>query len=88
MRPTVDVLTRADRRDRARTRWTRSPTRRSTAFGRVDVWVHTAAVMAYGRFDETAGRVFDQVVRTDLLGAAGVAAGGAAALPGHRRPAR
>ncbi|MGC4869605.1 SDR family NAD(P)-dependent oxidoreductase [Micromonospora sp. DT53] len=40
-------------------------------FGRVDVWVHTAAVMAYGRFDELPGRVFDQVVRTDLLGAAG-----------------
>ncbi|MEV1154528.1 SDR family NAD(P)-dependent oxidoreductase [Micromonospora chokoriensis] len=39
-------------------------------FGRVDVWVHTAAVMAYGRFDELPGRVFDQVVRTDLLGAA------------------
>ncbi|RQX17695.1 short-chain dehydrogenase [Micromonospora ureilytica] len=40
-------------------------------FGRIDVWVHTAAVMAYGRFDELPGRVFDQVVRTDLLGAAG-----------------
>lgn len=39
-------------------------------FGRVDVWVHTAAVMAYGRFDELPGRVFDQVVRTDLLGTA------------------
>ncbi|MEU8331343.1 SDR family NAD(P)-dependent oxidoreductase [Micromonospora sp. NPDC048839] len=40
-------------------------------FGRIDVWVHTAAVMAYGRFDELPERVFDQVVRTDLLGAAG-----------------
>lgn len=39
-------------------------------FGRIDVWVHTAAVMAYGRFDELPARVFDQVVRTDLLGAA------------------
>ncbi|MGW3889876.1 SDR family NAD(P)-dependent oxidoreductase [Micromonospora chokoriensis] len=39
-------------------------------FGDVDVWVHTAAVMAYGRFDELPGRVFDQVVRTDLLGTA------------------
>ncbi|WP_412100468.1 SDR family NAD(P)-dependent oxidoreductase [Micromonospora ureilytica] len=37
----------------------------------MDVWVHTAAVMGYGRFDELPGRVFDQVVRTDLLGAAG-----------------
>ncbi|MET8041120.1 SDR family NAD(P)-dependent oxidoreductase [Micromonospora sp. NPDC005215] len=40
-------------------------------FGRIDVWVHTAAVMAYGRFDELPERVFDQVVRTDLLGTAG-----------------
>ncbi|MFD6682260.1 SDR family NAD(P)-dependent oxidoreductase [Micromonospora parva] len=39
-------------------------------FGRIDVWVHTAAVMAYGRFDELPEQVFDQVVRTDLLGAA------------------
>ncbi|WDZ87875.1 SDR family NAD(P)-dependent oxidoreductase [Micromonospora cathayae] len=42
-------------------------------FGRIDVWVHTAAVMAYGRFDELPAEVFDQVVRTDLLGAAAVA---------------
>ncbi|MFG1884837.1 SDR family NAD(P)-dependent oxidoreductase [Micromonospora sp. NPDC049102] len=42
-------------------------------FGRIDVWVHTAAVMAYGRFDELPERVFEQVVRTDLLAAAGAA---------------
>ncbi|GAA4566824.1 SDR family oxidoreductase [Micromonospora coerulea] len=42
-------------------------------FGRIDVWVHTAAVMAYGRFEEVPERVFDQVVRTDLLAAAAVA---------------
>ncbi|ATO13935.1 short-chain dehydrogenase [Micromonospora sp. WMMA2032] len=42
-------------------------------FGRIDVWVHTAAVMAYGRFEEIPAEVFDQVVRTDLLAAAGVA---------------
>ncbi|MEW2443244.1 SDR family NAD(P)-dependent oxidoreductase [Micromonospora marina] len=42
-------------------------------FGGVDAWVHTAAVMAYGRFDETPAEVFEQVVRTDLLGAAAVA---------------
>ncbi|MFF0233889.1 SDR family NAD(P)-dependent oxidoreductase [Micromonospora sp. NPDC005254] len=42
-------------------------------FGRIDVWVHTAAVMAYGRFDEVPERVFEQVVRTDLLAAAGAA---------------
>ncbi|MFY1684062.1 SDR family NAD(P)-dependent oxidoreductase [Micromonospora sp. WMMD730] len=41
-------------------------------FGRIDVWVHTAAVMAYGRFEELPAEVFDRVVRTDLLGAAGV----------------
>ncbi|WFE64936.1 SDR family NAD(P)-dependent oxidoreductase [Micromonospora sp. WMMD714] len=40
--------------------------------GRIDVWVHTAAVMAYGRFEEVPADVFDRVVRTDLLGAAGV----------------
>ncbi|TWJ22784.1 short-subunit dehydrogenase [Micromonospora endolithica] len=44
-----------------------------TRFGGVDVWVHTAAVMAYGRFEETPERVFEQVVRTDLLAAAGAA---------------
>lgn len=43
------------------------------AFGRVDVWVHTAAVMAYGRFEDVPAEVFDQVVTTDLLGAANVA---------------
>ncbi|MFI7205864.1 SDR family NAD(P)-dependent oxidoreductase [Micromonospora aurantiaca (nom. illeg.)] len=42
-------------------------------FGRIDAWVHTAAVMAYGRFDETPAEVFEQVVRTDLLAAAAVA---------------
>lgn len=40
---------------------------------RIDVWVHTAAVMAYGRFEELPADVFEQVVRTDLLGAAAVA---------------
>ncbi|WP_238454872.1 SDR family NAD(P)-dependent oxidoreductase [Micromonospora sp. ATA51] len=43
------------------------------AFGGIDVWVHTAAVMAYGRFDEVPERVFEQVVRIDLLAAAAVA---------------
>ncbi|MGX4655523.1 SDR family NAD(P)-dependent oxidoreductase [Micromonospora sp. SCSIO 07396] len=43
-----------------------------TEFGRIDVWVHTAAVMAYGRFEDLPAAVFDRVVRTDLLGAAGV----------------
>ncbi|SCL32783.1 Short-chain dehydrogenase [Micromonospora nigra] len=39
-------------------------------FGHIDVWVHSAATMAYGRFTDLPPRVFDQVVRTDLLGAA------------------
>ncbi|MFY1701424.1 SDR family NAD(P)-dependent oxidoreductase [Micromonospora sp. WMMA1923] len=43
------------------------------AFGGVDVWVHTAAVMAYGRFDRQPEHVFDQVVRTNLIAAAAVA---------------
>jgi len=43
------------------------------SFGRLDVWVHTAAVMAYGRFEDLPAEVFEQVVRTDLLGAATVA---------------
>ncbi|MFG1740054.1 SDR family NAD(P)-dependent oxidoreductase [Micromonospora chalcea] len=42
-------------------------------YGGVDAWVHTAAVMSYGRFDETPAEVFEQVVRTDLLAAAAVA---------------
>jgi NAD(P)-dependent dehydrogenase (short-subunit alcohol dehydrogenase family) len=42
-------------------------------FGRVDVWVDTAAVMAYGRFEDLPPDVFDRVVTTDLLGPANVA---------------
>ena len=42
-------------------------------FGGIDVWVHTAAVAAYGRFDELPERVFERVVRVDLLAAAAVA---------------
>ncbi|BBH69815.1 short-chain dehydrogenase [Actinoplanes sp. OR16] len=41
--------------------------------GDVDVWVHTAAVMAYGRFEDVPADVFNQVVETDLIGAANVA---------------
>lgn len=39
-------------------------------FGRIDVWVDTAAVMAYGKFEDLPPEVFDRVVTTDLLGAA------------------
>jgi len=42
-------------------------------FGRVDAWVHTAAVMAYGRFEDVPVEVFRRVVEVDLLGAATVA---------------
>jgi NAD(P)-dependent dehydrogenase (short-subunit alcohol dehydrogenase family) len=42
-------------------------------FGRIDVWVNTAAVMAYGRFEDVPAEVFDQVVTTGLLGSANVA---------------
>ncbi|MCM0676704.1 SDR family NAD(P)-dependent oxidoreductase [Micromonospora phytophila] len=42
-------------------------------FGGIDVWVHTAAVMAYGRFEEIPERVFEHVVRTDLLASAAAA---------------
>ena len=42
-------------------------------FGRIDVWVDTAAVMAYGRFEDLPANVFDKVVTADLLGPANVA---------------
>ena len=42
-------------------------------FGRVDVVVHSAAVVAYGRFDELPAAAFDQVIATTLTGAATVA---------------
>jgi NAD(P)-dependent dehydrogenase (short-subunit alcohol dehydrogenase family) len=42
-------------------------------FGRIDVWVDSAAVMAYGKFEDLPANVFDRVVTTDLLGTANVA---------------
>jgi len=42
-------------------------------FGRIDVWADTAAVMAYGRFEDVPAEVFDRVITTDLLGPANVA---------------
>jgi NAD(P)-dependent dehydrogenase (short-subunit alcohol dehydrogenase family) len=50
-------------------------------FGRVDVVVNSAAVMAYGKFEDVPGHVFRKVVEVDLLGAANVAR---AALPQFR----
>jgi NAD(P)-dependent dehydrogenase (short-subunit alcohol dehydrogenase family) len=37
-------------------------------FGRIDVWVNAAAVMAYGSFEEIPSEVFERVLRTNLLG--------------------
>jgi NAD(P)-dependent dehydrogenase (short-subunit alcohol dehydrogenase family) len=42
-------------------------------FGRIDVWADSAAVMAYGKFEDVPADVFDKVVTTDLLGTANVA---------------
>jgi len=42
-------------------------------FGRVDVWVHSAAVVAYGRFEDVPADVFRHVVDTGIHGAASVA---------------
>jgi len=43
------------------------------AFGRVDVWVHSAAVVAYGRFEDVPSAVFRRVVDTNLHGTANAA---------------
>lgn len=42
-------------------------------YGRVDAVVHSAAVLAYGRFDEVPAEVFDATIATTLLGTANVA---------------
>ena len=42
-------------------------------YGRIDIWVNTAAVMAYGRFEDIPAHVFDQVINTGVLGSANVA---------------
>jgi NAD(P)-dependent dehydrogenase (short-subunit alcohol dehydrogenase family) len=44
-----------------------------TRFGRVDVVVHTAAVVAYGRFDEVPREVWDRVVDVNVTGTSNVA---------------
>jgi len=56
--------------------------RTAERFGRVDAVVDTAAVVAYGRFDELPPELFDEVLTTNLLGAANVAR---AALDRFRR---
>ena len=42
-------------------------------FGGVDVVVHSAAVIAYGRHDEVPSDVWDQVIRVNVMGSAHVA---------------
>ncbi|AWU97425.1 SDR family oxidoreductase [Azospirillum ramasamyi] len=37
-------------------------------FGGIDIWVNNAGVIAFGRFEDIPDDVFEQVVRTDLLG--------------------
>jgi short-subunit dehydrogenase len=37
-------------------------------FGRIDVWVNNAGVMAYGTFEEIPSEVFRQIVETNLMG--------------------
>lgn len=44
-----------------------------SALGRIDVVVHSAGVVAYGRFEEVPAEIFDTVVRTNALGSANVA---------------
>lgn len=51
-------------------------------FGRIDVWVSNAAVMAYGAFEETPPEVHRTVVETNLLGTMSCAR---AVLPHFRR---
>lgn len=41
-------------------------------FGRVDVMVHAAAVIAYGRFEDIPAEIFDRVVATNVTGTANV----------------
>lgn len=42
-------------------------------FGRIDVVVQSAAVTAFGRFEDVPSEIFDEIVRTNLIGAANVA---------------
>ena len=52
------------------------------AFGRLDVWVNNAGVMAYGRFGEVPSDVFRAVIETNLFGQVH---GARAALPHFHR---
>jgi NAD(P)-dependent dehydrogenase (short-subunit alcohol dehydrogenase family) len=53
-------------------------------FGRLDVVVCSAGVVAYGRFEEVPTEIFDAVVRTNALGTANVARAALRALRAQR----
>jgi NAD(P)-dependent dehydrogenase (short-subunit alcohol dehydrogenase family) len=53
----------------------------TAAHGRVDAVIHSAGLVAYGRFETVPAETFDRVVQTNLLGSANVAR---AVLPGMR----
>lgn len=42
-------------------------------FGRIDIAVQSAAITAFGRFEDIPVEVFDNIIRTNLIGAANVA---------------
>jgi NAD(P)-dependent dehydrogenase (short-subunit alcohol dehydrogenase family) len=56
--------------------------RAAERFGRLDVWVNSAGVMAYGRFGEVPSDVFRAVIETNFFGQVH---GARAALPHFRR---
>jgi short-subunit dehydrogenase len=56
--------------------------RAAAEFGRIDVWVNNAAVMVYGRFEDTPSEVHRHVIETNLMG---VIHGTRAVLPYFRR---
>jgi short-subunit dehydrogenase len=51
-------------------------------FGRIDVWVNNAGVIAYGSFEEIPSEVFRQIIETNLMGQVH---GARAALPRFRQ---
>lgn len=60
-------------------------TRAVAEFGRIDVWVNAAAVMAYGEFEKTPADAYRQVIETNLFGQIH---GARAVLPYFRRQER
>ena len=49
-------------------------------FGRIDVVVHTAAVVAYGRHDEVPADVWERIIQVNVVGTANVARSALAAF--------